>query len=276
MEDRIIVEENGNTLIRDILFILKRNIILILVVVFLFAAGGVCYSFVVEPSYTASYRVIFQAQTSDNSAITTNINAMRAYIDTAVDFCDEGVVIDRANYYYENWKDEKNSGVYFSDYLASLEDSNENDYYSPEFVTPTLNYDKANINIITIEEDGSTQFVFSIGYTDSDVNVAKEKAGFLTCAFKKEINQMEGETGKYFGELKFDIQNRGYEGVSTNVSKTRIVLVATMIGAFIAVVLLYIKVLLDNTFKSRDELEEITGAPVFANIDFVGGGSNGK
>ena len=49
-----------------------------------------------------------------------------------------------------------------------------------------------------------------------------------------------------------------------------------MIGAFAAVVILYFKVLLDNTFKDRSELEEMTGVPVFANIDFVGGGSNGK
>lgn len=272
MDERII-EESGNTLIRDILFILKRNIVMILAVIFIFAVGGVGFSFIKEPSYTASYRAIFQAQTSENSSITTNINAMRAYIDTAIDFCDEGVVVDRANYYYENWKDEKNSGTYFSDYLASLKIS---DNYSEEFYTPTANYNMANISVVPVEEDGATQFVFSIKYTDNDVDVAKEKAGLLTYAFQQEINQKEGETGKYFGELKLVIQDRGFEGAISNVSKVKIVLIAIILGAFAAVVVLYVKVLLDNTFKSRDELEDVTGLPVFANIDFIGGGSNGK
>jgi len=49
-----------------------------------------------------------------------------------------------------------------------------------------------------------------------------------------------------------------------------------VIGAAVAVVIVYIKLLLDNTFKNKDELEEITGTPVFANIDFVGGVGHGK
>lgn len=271
--DEHIIEENGNTLVRDILFVLKRNIILILAVVILFAAGGVGYTFIMEPSYTASYRVIFQAQTSSSASITQNINAMRAYIDTAVDFCDEGVVIDRANYYYENWKDEKFGGVYFTDYLDGLDN---NDKYSADFITPAVNYDKSKIKVETKEDGGSTQFVFSIKYTDSNQDVAKEKAGLLTYAFAKEINQTDGETGKYFGNLELVIQNRGFEGVVSNVSKVKTVLVATVIGAIVAVVIVYIKVLLDNTFKSKDELEAVTGTPVFANIDFVGGNGNGK
>ena len=186
--DEQIREESGSSFISDILFVLKRNIILILVVILLFTAGGVGYSFVKEPSYTASYRVIFQAKTN-NSGVTQNINAMRAYVDTAVDFCDEGVVLDRANYYYENWVDEKANGTYFSDYLKAIE---LDDKYSEKFDTPEKNYSAGNVEVTTVEDGGSTQFIFSIKYTDVDKDVATEKAGLLTYAFKKEINQIRG------------------------------------------------------------------------------------
>lgn len=119
--DEQIKEERGGIFIRDALFVLKRNIVLFLTVIILFTAGGYVYARVKKTDYTASVKVSFLDETNPQAS-TTGVNNMRAYIDTAIDFCDEGVVLDRANWYYKDCLDEKASGKDFNQYFGRVED----------------------------------------------------------------------------------------------------------------------------------------------------------
>ncbi len=272
--DGQIKRESGNGFLRELFFVIRRNLILILLIVLIFTAGGLGYSFMVEPSYTASVRVNFQAEVASNSGVTTNINAMRAYIDTIVDFCDERVVLDRANYYFEKWIDVKASGeTTLTEYVNDLKAV---DNYSADFDTPDKNYSASNVKVTTYGENDTTNFIFSIAYTDKTVDLAKEKVELLVHAFTKEVVEKEGESGKYFGELNVIIQNLGHEGSVANVSKMKITVIAFLLGALVAAGVVYIKNLVDNTVTSKEELENITGVPVIANIANVGGEENGK
>lgn len=274
MDEQIKEEREGN-FIRNALFALKRNIVLFLAVIILFTAGGYVYARVKKPDYTASVKVSFQTyeKNGSSSSSTTDINNMRAYIDTVIDFCDEGVVLDRANWYYKDWLDEKASGKDFNQYLDELKT---NDNYSDRIASDDEWYSAQNINFLSYTSDGSTQFVFSIRYTDPDKDAAHEKAELLTLAFANELNVRDGEDGKYFSGFTVKINNLGYEGVSSNVSKKKIVTIALVLGVAIASLAVFVKYLLDNTVKSKEELEQLTGVKTLATIENDGGRENDK
>ena len=151
MEEKI-VEENGGAIIRNVFYAIKRNIILILVIMFVFAVGGVGYASILKPNYTASVKVRYIVDDNTGSTV-EDINAMRAYIDTVVDFVDEGVVVDRANYYYTKWSNESISDFTFEDL--------ENEYASK--YSPTSNTEKYiiknNINVVTSTADNYSRQV---------------------------------------------------------------------------------------------------------------------
>lgn len=268
--DEQIKEERGGIFIRDALFVLKRNIVLFLAVIILFTAGGYVYAHVKKPDYTASVKVSFHTETK-TQASTTDINNMRAYIDTVIDFCDEGVVLDRANWYYKDWLDEKASGKDFNQYLEELKT---NDNYSDRIASDDEWYSAQNISVLSATSDGSTQFVFSIRYTDPEADAAHEKTELLTLAFANELNVRDGEDGKYFSGFTIKINNLGYEGVSSNVSKRKIVTVALVLGVVSAALVILVKYLLDNTVKSKEDLEQLTGVKTLAMIENDGGKEN--
>jgi uncharacterized protein involved in exopolysaccharide biosynthesis len=85
----------------------KRYIVLMLAIVVAALAVGFIYANTVKPDYTATEKVAYKAQNELQSTTQNNINAMNAFIGTIVDFCDEGVVVDRANYYYSRYLNAK-------------------------------------------------------------------------------------------------------------------------------------------------------------------------
>ena len=95
-------EAIGQNILRDIVVNLKKSIILVLAIVLLALGVGLVYAKVRKPEYIAEEQVMFSM--GDGTYITTEINAMYAYRDTVMDFCDNGVVIDRANFYYDYYK----------------------------------------------------------------------------------------------------------------------------------------------------------------------------
>ena len=101
--------EKGGIKIAHIAKILKRNLILMILVVILALGAGYGYAKMQKPTYTASEGMFFKATNLKNPVVSYNVNAMKAYIDTVLDFCDEGVVLDRAESYYISYTNAKNS-----------------------------------------------------------------------------------------------------------------------------------------------------------------------
>ena len=86
--------------------ILRRYIVVIICVVAASAAVGTAAAYLRKPSYTASELVNYVAIIEGDTTATKNNSAMTTYLATVVDFCDTGIVVDRANYYYEKYLDE--------------------------------------------------------------------------------------------------------------------------------------------------------------------------
>ena len=279
MEDNKL-EQHQDGFIRQVLHVLKRNMVLILAVILIITACGMGYSYVRNPKYTANKRVRFSVKGKESSVIGEN----RQYINTIVDFVDEGVVVDRANAYYIQWVDGyKKEGKTVQEFCMDFKeigiDGVVNELYNNYDRINTLKADRfifANsITTLTKQNQNETNWIFQIGYTDVDVQDALEKTYILVLAFEHEL-----EGGDYFvGEstsLKVNIGDLGFAGTSIDLPKTNIIIISFALGVILALILVYLKNVLDNTVKDRAELEKITGAEIIGCIELVEEGKNGK
>ena len=274
MDEQKNVKMHSN-LIRDIFFVIRRNIILALAVIILVSGLGVGYSYLRKPNYVASNRVNF----SIDGGTTASINEIRQYVDTVVDFCDEGVVLDRANAYYSFYIDGKNEGKYqdikeFYNAFEQVDDKN------PSSNLIFKNYDRSTtlkdenflvasaVSTETIKNQEATNWVFKVKYTDKNEQDAIEKIHILILAYKHEIidgGDENGQQNPYFS-IKVKISNLGLDGVSKDVSKTKIIIIAVVIGFALSLLVVYLKNLLDNTVKDKEDLERLTGVAVLGFI----------
>jgi capsular polysaccharide biosynthesis protein len=77
---------------------------------------------------------------------------------------------------------------------------------------------------------------------------------------------------KYFDTVEVAMKDLGTMPVSTSSSKMKTILVFGVISVVAGVVVVYIKNLLDNTVKTKEDLNRITGVDLLASIDKQGGG----
>lgn len=266
------INDNGGGFIREALYVLRRNLILMLAVVLIVTAVGIVFANVRKPNYTASVKISFQAEivdkTNPSSQTTYDINAMRAYIDTVVDFADEGVVVDRANYYYTHYLNAKAKGTKLSEFISKIDEFAPYNEYIP---VDDVYFTSGGIGVSTTVTDNATQFVFSVRYADKNTTVAREKAEILALAFSREICSEAPNGYKYFSDLDISVKSLGYEGTSIDINKVMIIVIAFILGVFLAIAVAYIKNLLDNTVKSKEDLERLTGVKVLTAINYQGG-----
>lgn len=95
-------------LFREILYVLKKNIIVLIAIIVAAAAIGGVYASVRKPNYIADELVTFSM--GDRAYVANDFNTMTAYKATVHSFATQGVVLDRANYYaqlyYKDLKDQ--------------------------------------------------------------------------------------------------------------------------------------------------------------------------
>ncbi len=278
-----------SSLIVKIFYALRKNLFLILAIVFIATSLGLGYAYMKKPNYTARVRVSF----SIDGNTTATINEMRVYIDTIIDFCGQGVVVDRANAYYIEWIDN-----YQQDYYAQNKDIED---FFHEFAIPKeqgetdyntifTNYQRPNsnqpgtlkdeaflssgaISTQTAKTEDATNWVYTVGYTASNQLDAYEKAYILVLAYKHELywDRDLGNDGleQYFTGLTVNIDSLGFDGIVTDVSKTKITIIAFCLGVLIALTIVFIKSRLDNTVRDKDEFERLSGTQVVGTINYV-------
>ncbi len=288
--------QNEESLIRRIFFAIRKNIFLILAIIIITTSLGIGYSYVKKPNYTASIRVNFNVD--DDKKTTATINEMRLYIDTIVDFCGQGVVVDRANAYYIDWVDNYQKDYYaqnktiedfFNDFsIARVLDGNNEVVSESEifkkYKRPNSNEEGTlkdenflsvgSISTKTAKSDkNATNWVYAVNYTDANKKDALEKVYILVLAYKHELywDSELGDSGveRYFTGLDVNIDSLGVDGVSSDVSKTKIAILGFVLGIVIASFIVYIKGIFDNTVKDKNELEQITGTQIIGCINYV-------
>lgn len=124
-ENKTQMSVGNKSILREILYVLKKNLILLLAVIFVVTAAGGVYAFLRKPSYVATEKLLFRM--GDSAYIADDINTMGAYKSTVQSFANQGKVVDRANYYatkyYEFFKvgEHKVTLEQFIDAVESLE-----------------------------------------------------------------------------------------------------------------------------------------------------------
>lgn len=272
MEENKITTEESTFSLAELYRSLKRYVILILAIVVAALAIGVFYVKTAKPDYTATEKVAYKAQNELVSNTQNNINAMNAFIGTIVDFCDEGVVVDRANFYYSgylNAKRDEGSGYAVEEYIKSIKVKDTYD----ETVTPAESIKASNISIKSeIAEKDSSKFFFYVSYKDKNPDAAVDKVKILVLAFDLESREKvvveNEEQSKYFAGITseiVDLDTVGGKAVS-NMNKGSIVVLSGVAGVLVAFIVVYVITVQDKTIKDKASLEEITGVSVLANI----------
>lgn len=273
--------ESGMKMLKNIVFTAKRNIWLILAVLILAMGLGGIYSYFAKPVYTATQKLVYVGTSSADNVV-SDYNAMNIFVGTVVDFCDEEVVLDRASFYYHKYLNEKiNEGEdYTVKQFWEIHRVLNNIQYSYDKIPETKLIHKKNISIVSEIKKGETpKFIFTLKYRDADPQAAKDKVFFIVKSINEECDvKVTVETGsgqimvnKYFYGLKTQVTDLGTENVTSSISKGRILIISALVGCIIAALLVYLKTIMDNAVRSKEDLEEMTGVPVFSFLDNKGG-----
>ena len=276
---KISEERNQEFSLRDVLNVLRKNVVMIISIILVCVVLGGVYSKIRKPYYIATEHVNYRAQLYSNSSTTgdtvSNINIMDGLIGTVKDFCKQDVVLLRANYYYRNyanWKLENNIGndalsvrKALKDYIAHISDK-DNDNYSLLVDAKIEDILPGNITITSSTGD-RLEFYFSLGYKDADPLVAEEKVRILTFAYAREIQSSTADnSSNYFGGIDIILSDLGCYGCTVDMNTTKILVIFTLAGVVLSLLCVYLKVLFDNTVKDKDTVEKLTGASFLAYV----------
>ncbi|MBE5737012.1 MAG: hypothetical protein E7348_01275 [Clostridiales bacterium] len=268
------VEQNLVGTVSYFLYAVRRYLVLILAIIIVCVSAGVTFSLVRKPNYKATAKVVVSA-TLNGAGWSDETNWIQNHIKTIIDFCNSGVVVDRANYYYLQWEKVKYEGA-----EADLEDFIENPpayQTNPEHNGMAYKIAPSNIDTAFVEHENSTSIVFDVSYTDKNQEDAKEKVSILLCACIEEVKIEDSKGEKVYFTADVNLKNNGIDSVEKDISTLSIVFVSGVMGVLLAVLVLYVLILLDNSIRSKEELEAIVGASMLATIQKNGGGEkNGK
>lgn len=246
------MEENnqysgGGITFRQLLLIVRANIFLIVAIIVIATVIGTVYYMTRKTTYTATRSMIVickNDETESNSNIYNDLTATSRIIPTIAGFCKQEVVISRAQEIY----DTSNSGT----------------------------ISKGGVSV-SYDESGNNYFMY-ISYTDVTPELARAKVMAISMA-EKEIVETKDENGKSvyvrmstnitFVDNIADMVDSGNIPCSVNSGSKMTVVLAFIIGVIAAVLVVLLRYLLDDTLKTKEELERVTGTQVFAFLSDV-------
>lgn len=255
----VVNQEQEILSLRKILYVLKKRILLIVLVTCLVTLAGFGYTYLKKPTYTATQEVNYIAYNESGNDMQKNINAMRAYVDTVVDFCDEGIVLETANDIYSDFlKSEKSVDEYVDGFdrenYESLEKSSTR-FFEKSLITASA---KGNI------ADDSSSFVFKLSVKAPTVEMARQKSRILVLAIALEAEEAFGGVQTVIDDT---VDRASDIPCASNVSKKRITLIAFVIGFALSLLAVYVTEILDRTVQDKDEFEKITDTNLIAYIE---------
>lgn len=246
------MEENnqysgGGITFRQLLLIVRANIFLIVAIIVIATVIGTVYYMTRKTTYTATRSMIVickNGETESDSNIYNDLTATSRIIPTIAGFCKQEVVISRAQEIY----DTSNSGT----------------------------ISKGGVSV-SYDESGNNYFMY-ISYTDVTPELARAKVMAISMA-EKEIVETKDENGKSvyvrmstnitFVDNIADMVDSGNIPCSVNSGSKMTVVLAFIIGVIAAVLVVLLRYLLDDTLKTKEELERVTGTQVFAFLSDV-------
>ena len=251
-EEKQVVEEGRGLTFKDILFIIRKHWIAIIVFIFLGTAAGFTWTKVeqaVKPVYQSTGTMLVSYEGGKDTAITTEYNFSNYITNTYVAFIKEEAVLSKA---------------------AEKLNTNATLNKPTTFTSGAL---KSNLSV------SASSLILRVSYTASDADDAKtilqtiiDTASEVADSPKLDeagnpILDSEGNPEPKYkflnGNLTPVSEAKKGRQVSNTLRNTAIGLAAGVAAAFLYVVL---RELLDNKFKSSEEVERMLGVPVLAGI----------
>ncbi|MEG9430595.1 MAG: Wzz/FepE/Etk N-terminal domain-containing protein [Christensenellaceae bacterium] len=227
----------------------------------------------------------------------SNYTYLYAYLNNVEGICTSGKTIDRANVYYAYYRNYKE--VYperdINDFIKELNDlynspSTDNPDKTikdlrkelPKYVVNETNlngyrnrwftFDTVGANFKYSANSSDTTVVFRLWVKNLDTSRAREMACIYAFAADFSLNELlyfrEGANLGNAGLINLAGSVSGVS-ITPDMSTLKVVVIATVLGLVLAFLTVYIIYLLDNTVKSKEQLEEMSGASVIAYIDDV-------
>lgn len=272
---------NQSDVIRRFLYLLKSNWLLISGIIAVAIVVGIVISYFQVPVYTATCKTIYKAEAdfiSDKENINKydNITLTNRYQSTVIEFCRQGCITDRANYYYNEYISGNYKNV--EEYIKEVDSQATDEYLT------AVNEDKNAINNlpqhvvmngVKISQPNEDSYIINVSYTDKDFSSCADKLKLVFLSINKEakVKATRGEKTfyKYFYNAKVTLTNTTLNPTPYNsLNKKKTVLISAVVGVAVAFAAVYVQNMFSRTLRSRQELEEITGAGFLAYIDDQG------
>ena len=241
------MEENnqytgGGITFRQLLLIIRANIFLIVAIIVIATIVGVVYSTTRKTTYTATRSMIVickNVSDENDNNIYNDLTATSRMIPTIAEYCKQEVVLSLAQEIYgkSNSGEIKKSGV-------------------------KVSYD----------ESGNNYFLY-ISYTDVEPDLARAKVMAVSEAEKEIVETVDAKGNPVYVRVMTTLTFVDTIDTAEDLQKIpcvmnsgskMIVVLAVIIGIIVAVLVVLFRYLLDDTLKTKEELERATGTQVFA------------
>ena len=251
-EKQVVTEEGRGLTFKDILFIIRKHWIAIIVFIFLGTAAGFTWTKVeqtVKPVYQSTGTMLVSYEGGKDTTITTEYNFSNYITNTYVAFIKEEAVLSKAAEKLKNNNDIRRPTIFTAGGLKSNLSVSANSLILT--VTYTANDpDDAKTILQTIIDTASE--VADSPKLDEQGNVVIDAEG-----------KAEPKSKFLNGNLTPVSEAKKGKQVSHTFRNTAIGLGAGVVAALLYVIL---RELLDNKFKSSEEVERMLGVPVLAGI----------
>lgn len=242
MEENNQCTGGGGITFRQLLLIIRANIFLIVAIIVIATIVGVVYSTTRKTTYTATRSMIVickNVSDENDNNIYNDLTATSRMIPTIAEYCKQEVVLSLAQEIYgkSNSGEIKKSGV-------------------------KVSYD----------ESGNNYFLY-ISYTDVEPDLARAKVMAVSEVEKEIVETVDAKGNPVYVRMMTTLTFVDTIDTAEDLQKIpcvmnsgskMIVVLAVIIGIIVAVLVVLFRYLLDDTLKTKEELERATGTQVFA------------
>lgn len=218
--------QNGEGVsLKQIMLLIRANALIIALCLLLGVAAGLGYYFVAKPSYTATQT--FGITCKDDEG---NRHMSTADLNTIIESCRQNTVIEEANR-----------------------------FYSPDGAISyaiTVNH----MNVAKYDKEEASYFIY-VSYTDSNADVTRAKLAALTEAVSTVGAGLASDIISYNVTINPATE---HPDLVTKSNRTTGLLLGILAGAVLAFFAVLVRHLADSAVKTKEQLEQVTGAKTFA------------
>lgn len=255
-------------IVRKLVFSVLRYWYVFVTIIFIAGTIGFFYAKTLKPVYTISCQVAYKAEDlnkDENGYSYSDVSLSKQFYDTFIIFSSSGNVIERANFYYDEFIKSGEREVQNYVDMVNIRVARGEDTYPG---TNTVGNKDIMAQKLGVYAKGDGACVL-INYTDDVAAASRNKAKILILSIGIEANvkQTNSNTSVYFGDAKIILNDlSGGARAYGYVDKKGVVITFAGIGLAVSCVVVYAIYALNRTVRSKEELERITGTSVLAYI----------